>query len=87
MAIITKKEEKAESIIMKMVNREDIEEFKTLFKATYPEDYAKMMKVYNAEERKDKKGKGHPMPHPETYLSNMYKVAVKKMTSLSLKDE
>lgn len=81
MAVITKKEEKAEAIITKMTNREDIEEFKILFKATYPEDYAKVIKVYNAEKHKDKKGNGHPMPHPETYLSNMYKVAVKKRES------
>ena len=81
MAVITKKEEKAEAIIAKMGNREDVEEFKTLFKATYPDDYTKMMKTYIAEERTDKKGKGHPMPYPETYLSNMYKVAVKKMES------
>ncbi len=79
MAVIFKKEEKAEAIISMMTNRENIEDFKLLFKTTYPDDYAKMVKAYNAEERKDKKGKGHPMPHPEKYLSNMYKVAVKKM--------
>lgn len=81
MAVIIKKEEKAEAIIGMMANKEDIEEFKTLFKETYPDDYAKMFKTFNAEERKDKKGKGHPMPHPETYLSNMYKVAITKLSS------
>ena len=78
MAVITKKDEKAKAVIEQMTNREDIEEFKTLFKNAYPEDYAKIMKTFLTEERKDKKGKGHPMPHPDTYLSNMYKVAMKK---------
>lgn len=80
MAVITKKEEKAEAVIGRMVNKEDIEEFKKLFRETYPDDYDKMFKVFNAEERKDKKGKGHLMPHPDTYLSNMYKVALKKIS-------
>lgn len=81
MAVIIKKEEKAETIIGMMINKEDEEEFKKLFKEIYPDDYAKMFKVFNAEERKDKKGKGHPMPHPNTFLSNMYKVAMKKVNS------
>lgn len=81
MAVVTKKEEKAETIIWMMTNRDDVEEFKKLFKEAYPEDYAKIFRVFNAEERKDKKGKGHPMPRPNIYLNNMYKVAVKKMNS------
>ena len=81
MAVITKKEEKAETIIGMMTNKEDVEEFKKLFREVYPDDYVKMFKVFNAEERNDKNGKGHPMPHPDTYLSNMYKVAMKKMNS------
>ena len=78
MAVIIKKDEKAKAVIEKMTNPEDVEEFKTLFKQIYPDDYARIQKTYIAEERKDKKGKGHPMPHPETYLSNMFKVAKNK---------
>lgn len=84
MAVVTKKEEKAETIIEMMTNKEDVEEFKKLFKEAYPDDYAKMFKVFNTEERKDKKGKGHPMPHPDTYLCNMYKVAMTKMNSQTI---
>ena len=73
MAVVTKKEEKAETIIGMMTNGDDVEEFKKLFKEAYPDDYSKMFKVFNTEERK--------MPHPETYLSNMYKVAMKNMNS------
>ena len=75
MAVVLKKDEKAKAVIEKMTNPEDIEEFKSLFKQMYPDDFTKIQKAYLTEERKDKKGKGHPMLHPETYLSNMYKVA------------
>lgn len=34
--------------------------------------------VYQKEERADTKHKGHPMPEPEKYLENMYKVARSK---------
>ena len=76
---MTKKEEKAETIIRMMTNTEGVEELKKLFKENFPDDYSKMFKVFNIEERKEKKGKGHPMPHPDTYLSNMYKVAIRKL--------
>lgn len=78
MAVIIKKSEKAKMVIDAMTNQADIEEFKTLFKKMYPDDYAKIEKAYRDEERNDKKGKGHPMPHPDIYLSNMYKVCIKK---------
>lgn len=78
MAVITKKDEKAHAVMAAMTDVGDIEEFKVKFQEMYPNDYAKIVKTYQDEERKDKKGKGHPMPHPETYLSNMYKVARKK---------
>ena len=78
MAIIKKKSEKAKAVIGEMNNPEDVEEFKRLFIQMYPDDYVKIRKTYSSEERKDKKGKGHPMPRPEIYLSNMYKVATGK---------
>lgn len=78
MAVIIKKDEKVNKIIEAMADISNEEEFKRKFKEMYPEDYAKIVKTYEKEERKDKKGKGHPMPHPETYLSNMFKVAMNK---------
>lgn len=78
MAVITKKDEKANNILKIMQDINDAEEFVTLFKQQYPDDYAKIQKAYLAEERKDKKGKGHPMPQPDQYLKNMYNVAIKK---------
>jgi len=46
----------------------------------YPDDWKKLNANFNKEERKDTKHKGHPMPHPEKYLENMYKVGAKKHT-------
>lgn len=77
-AVVVKKQEKQENVLCQMTNRFDEEEFKKLFKEMYPDDWQRIKQKYAAEERKDEKGKGHPMPHPEKYLSNMYKVALKK---------
>lgn len=82
-AVITKKDEKAQAVIAALSKPDDIEEFKVKFQEMYPNDYAKIEKTYRDEERKDKKGKGHPMPLPNTYLSNMYKTAKKKAESLN----
>lgn len=79
MAVIKKKDEKAKHILSLMGDVQSEDEFKTLFKSTYPEDYALITKTYNKEERMDIKGKGHPMPSPDKYLHNMYNVALKKM--------
>lgn len=79
MSVVLRKEEKVKAIFEKMTNPEDIEEFKSLFMQMYPDDFAKIQKIYWAEEKKDKKGKGHPMPLPEIYLSNMFKVAKSKI--------
>lgn len=78
MAVIIKKEEKINKVLEALADSQNEEVFKIKFKEMYPEDYAKIVKTYEKEERKDKKGKGHPMPHPETYLSNMFKVAMNK---------
>lgn len=77
MAVITKKDEKAKAVIERLINPDDMDEFKKLFKELYPDDFAKIQMTFFKEERKDKKGKGHPMPHPDIYLSNMFKVAKK----------
>ena len=80
MAVITKKDEKAMAVIEKMNNQYDEQEFKNLFKETYPNDWEKIIRKYQKEERKDVKGKGkgHPMPDPDTYLHNMYNVVRNK---------
>ena len=78
MSVIIKRDEKAETILCKMQDINNPEEFINLFKVEYPTDYQRIVKTYNDEERKDKKGKGHPMPHPDVYLRNTYNVAIKK---------
>ena len=78
MAIITKKDEKAERVLDAMQDTSDELEFKNKFKEMYPDDWDKINKTYIIEERKTKPGKNHPMPKPDTYLHNMYSVALGK---------
>lgn len=78
MAVIIKKDEKVTSVMDAMIDKDSIQEFKDKFKEMYPEDWSKINKTYNKEERNTKPGKTHPMPHPEKYLENMFKVAKKK---------
>jgi hypothetical protein len=62
-----------------MSDKDDIQEFKAKFKDMYPKDWQHIISVYQKEERADTKHKGHPMPEPEVYLDNTYKIARKKM--------
>lgn len=85
-AVVVKKEEKINTVFESMININDLEEFKTKFKNMYPKEWAHIQAVYLKEERADIKHKGHPMPHPEKYLENMYKNAISKNSRKS-KDE
>ena len=78
MAVFSKKEEKVTAIFEAMENINDEQEFNDKFKATYPDDWNKVKATFNKEERDTKPGKNHPMPYPDIYLSNMYKVGLKK---------
>ena len=78
MSVIGKKEEKVNKVFDAMSYIHDMQEFKNKFKEMYPDDWNKIISTYNKEERKDTKKKGHPMPKPEIYLSNMYEVGLKK---------
>ena len=73
-SVIVKKEEKVKSVFESMNNIDDEETFKRLFKEKYPKDWENIVKRYTEHEERDKKGKGHPMPEPETYLKNMFKI-------------
>ncbi len=77
-SVVVKKAEKAEEILNKMSDIKNEAEFKRLFKENYSDDWKKINAKYNKEERDTKPGKTHPMPEPDTYLHNMYKVAVSK---------
>lgn len=83
MAVIQKKNEKAQSIFRIMKNISSVDEFKTLFKDMYANDWEKIWREYKKEKATDKKNNGTPMPHPEKYLENMYKVAILKYQSES----
>lgn len=77
-SVVVKKAEKVNSIFQELGENCSFESFSTLFKKNFPDDWARIIRVYNRHERKDKKGKGHPMPEPEQYLKNAYNVGKKK---------
>lgn len=77
-AVVVKKEEKVAAVFAAMDNLDDMQEFKDKFKEMFERDWQRINSVYQKEERADTKHKGHPMPQPEKYLENMYKVARSK---------
>jgi hypothetical protein len=82
-SVVPKKEEKAMAIF-EALGKDCLEQdFKAKFKADYPKAWQNIIKVYNDHETRDKKGKGHPMPEPEKYLTEMYKTYSKKAKSKS----
>lgn len=79
MAVISKKEEKVNQILSDLGAECSYEEFSREFKERYPNDWERIIKTYKQHENRDKKGKGHPMPDPEQYMKNMFKVGKSKM--------
>jgi len=77
-SVVLKKEKKIATVFAAMNNLDDMNEFKIKFKELYPKEWQHIIVVYQKEARKDKNHKGHPMPEPEKYLENMYKVAHNK---------
>lgn len=77
-SVVVKKAEKVKSIFMELGGNCSFEEFSAQFKEKFPNDWNRIIAVYNRHERKDKKGKGHPMPKPNQYLKNAYNVGKKK---------
>lgn len=71
-SVVVQKEKKVNAIFEKHGIELSANEFKYIFIEDYPKDWDRIRKVYNDHERADKKGKGHPMPHPEKYIINMY---------------
>ena len=77
-AVVVNKAEKVAAVFSAMSDLDDMLEFKTKFKEMFPKEWQHINSVYQKEERADTKHRGHPMPEPEKYLENMYKVARSK---------
>lgn len=77
MSVVPQKEKKVEAAFKVLGDNHDEKLFIEKFKELYPKDWQRIVSIYNKHERKDTKGKGHPIPEPEKYLSNTYKVYVK----------
>lgn len=79
MAVVAKKEEKVEKIFELLGYECTLEEFTDKFKELYAKEWQKIVNAFEEHEKKDKKHKGHPMPHPDLYMKNMYNVGKKKL--------
>lgn len=77
-SVVPQKEKKVEAVFAALGSAHNEKLFIEKFKELYPKDWERINQVYQEHERRDNKGKGHPMPEPEKYLSNMYKVYSKK---------
>jgi hypothetical protein len=77
-SVVPQKDKKVTAAFAALGNNHNEKLFAEKFKELYPSDWERIKKVYVDHERKDKKGKGHPMPEPDKYLSNMYKVYINK---------
>lgn len=78
-SVVVKKEEKVRNIFLEKGMDISEKEFIEVFKSLYPKDWERIVSRYNKEEEKTKPGKKHPMPEPNKYLSNTYKVYKKKL--------
>ena len=83
MALIVKKEEKIKALLEILGDKCTEDSFIEKYKEMYPNDWEKIMAKYRKEERETKPGKTHPMPHPDTYMKNMYKVAMSKKEAVN----
>lgn len=72
-SVIVKRDEKVRNIFDTLGIDCTLEEFSRKFQELYPNDWDRIDKVYQAHEKKDVKGKGHPMPKRDIYISNMFK--------------
>lgn len=81
-SVVVKKEEKVNKIFEQLGIDVTLEEFVEKFKEDYPKDWDRINKIYNQHERRDIKGKGHPMPEPNQYLKNMYNIGKTKFGKL-----
>lgn len=73
MSVILKVDEKVETVITALPKDFTEDDFLHKFMEMYPADYEKCMRVYEAEERKTKPGKTHPMQHPDKHIKNALK--------------
>lgn len=73
-SIIINKNEKVKKVFEVLNQISGEEEFITTFREKYPEDWQRILKRYDEHKRLRKKGKAYPMPEPNKYLGDIYKL-------------
>jgi hypothetical protein len=77
-SVVPQKDKKVKAVFEALNGNHDEKLFAEKFKELYPKDWERIKRVYKEHESRNTRGKGHPMPEPDKYLSNMYKVYVRK---------
>lgn len=77
-AVFPAKKKKLEAMIKKYGEDMTWHTFKINFKTDYPADWELITSAFESYQRNTKRGKSHPMPHPDKYLKNMYTSISKK---------
>lgn len=87
-SVVVKKDEKVRSIFNEFGLEITLNDFKRIFKERYPKEWKNINDTFNRHEAKQKPGKKrHPMPHPEKYLENAFKVYKKKLEQEKFKQD
>lgn len=73
MSVIINVDNKVEHILSLLGQFCSEDDFLSKFREIYPEDYEKCWRRYIKEERSTKKGKSHPMQHPDKHIKNALK--------------
>ncbi|WP_394121702.1 hypothetical protein [Planococcus donghaensis] len=71
-AVFPAKKKKIEAMAKKYGTEMSWHVFKTNFKIDYPEDWELINAAFESYQKNTKRGKNHPMPHPDKYLKNLY---------------
>ena len=80
MAVITKKDGKIATVVHSLPDGVSTDDFIHAFQQQHPQDWSRILREFEAHERKTKPGNTHPMPEPRQYLVNalnVYRYGVK----------
>lgn len=87
MSLISKVDEKVEQVISMLPESYSEEEYLSLFKVVYPNDYKKCMAKFIKEERATKPGKSHPMQYPDHHIKAALRSYLSRKVKINNQDK
>ncbi len=76
--LIRRKKDKIDAILSEYGIDITEESFIRLFIERYPVEWQRIQEQYQNEEKDTPPGKKHPMPHPNVYMKEMYRNAMRR---------